>query len=186
MVWHAHLLNPRDFLEDCLRYDRIRLWKMGLPLATFNRCIDNETFEYCTDSSAPSQFQSGIGLPWNSLDDNQQAMIRCPNCARPMHVPWTTSITASAWREPFFGEYGRGLTDPSFETTCCGCQFVITHETLRVHKFQIDCRSLIEKNLPMPGTILNSKGTILVSNHPIKILPFTDQFSLLFGLGLHA
>ncbi|KAL8728310.1 MAG: hypothetical protein Q9181_005384, partial [Wetmoreana brouardii] len=161
MVWHAHLLNPRDFLEDCIRYDQIRFWNTGLPLAAIDSCINNEDFEYRTGDKARLHFFATTSLPWNSLDDQQQLMLWCPNCARPMHVPWTTLTTEDSWKASAslgLGEGGTGFADQYFEYSCGVCHVTINHDVLRAQKFRFDCTLLMDKDLPMPGTILDSKG----------------------------
>lgn len=162
MVWHAHLLNPRDFLEDCIRYGRIPFWTTGLPLQAINACIDNETFDYRPTYKATDRFVTTTGLPWNDLDDPQDLMLRCPGCSQLIGVPWTTSTTADSWKAPSLGEEGIGFTDRNFIVICASCSVSTDHDSLRVQKFRADCISLLEKNIPMPGTILNSKGSFML------------------------
>lgn len=176
MVWHAHLLNPRDFLEDCIRYDRVPFWRTGLPLATIDPCINNDTLEYHPGDRAPTHFLATTGLPWNSLDDNSQLMLRCIGCCRPRHVAWTTASSVESWKGPNPGECETGFADANFATVCKECQVPCDHEALRVYKFRFDCQMLLEKNLPMPGTILNLEGVCrfsLVAYFPIRALQST-------------
>ncbi|KAL8777401.1 MAG: hypothetical protein Q9213_007873 [Squamulea squamosa] len=165
MAWHAHLLNPRDFLEDCVRYDKTLLWNTGLPLAIIDPCIDTKTFEYHTSKSASLHFRKTTGHEWNSLDDDQQLTLHCPKCAMPKQVMWTTLITADFWEEASHKGRGSGFADPDFGTSCGQCLTLITHETLRVRKFQNDRKALLEKDLPMPGTILDAKGRLQSLSH---------------------
>ncbi|KAL8744796.1 MAG: hypothetical protein Q9184_007953 [Pyrenodesmia sp. 2 TL-2023] len=159
MVWHAYLLNPRDFLDDCIRFQWIALWNTGFPLGLVSSCIDDETFVYRPSDRAPATFLAATGLPWKSLIDNQQLVLRCPNCNRPMHVPWTTATDAGSWRTADGGgENGKGYTDPLFEWTCSGCHVPSHHDSFKVQKFKTDAKMLIEKYIPLPGTVLNMKG----------------------------
>lgn len=159
MVWHAYLLNPRDFLHDCIRFQWIALWNTGFPLRLVSSCIDDETFIYCPSDKAPDSFLAATGLPWNSLTDKQQLILRCPNCNQPMHVPWTTATDAGSWRTADGGgENGKGYTDPLFETVCSGCHVPSNHDSFKVQKFKTDAKMLIEKTTPLPGTVLNMKG----------------------------
>lgn len=158
MVWHAHLLNPHDFLEDCIRYDKKLLWNTGLPLPIISQCIDNRTFKYRTSDNAPDQFRRTNGLRWDSLDDDQQPIVNCPKCAKAKQVVWTTLTTTDLWREPYYKDRGIGLADPHFEMSCDRCFTTSTHETLRVQKFQRDRKALLKEDLPMPGTYLNTEG----------------------------
>ncbi|KAI4284227.1 MAG: hypothetical protein L6R38_001558 [Xanthoria sp. 2 TBL-2021] len=160
MVWHAHLLNPHDFLEDCIRYDKKLVWDTGLPLPIISQCINNETFEYRTSEKAPDHFRRTTGLRWDSFDDDQQPILNCPKCAQAKQVVWTTLTTADFWREPNYRDRGSGLADPEFAMSCDRCFTTSTHEALRVRKFQKDRKALLEKDLPMPGTYLNTKGRL--------------------------
>ncbi|KAL8905310.1 MAG: hypothetical protein Q9171_006719 [Xanthocarpia ochracea] len=160
MVWHAHLLNPWDFAEDCIRYDNIRLWNTGLPLSIIDACINNMTFQYLPSENARERFERTTGLDWNNIKDVKQLTLSCPKCAQPNEVQWTTLTTAEWWREPIYRDRGFGFADPDFVMACSRCSTTSTHETLRVQKFQNDREALLEKNLPMPGTILNIKGRL--------------------------
>ncbi|KAL8647478.1 MAG: hypothetical protein Q9226_006410 [Calogaya cf. arnoldii] len=173
MVWHAHLLNPHDFLEDCIRYDKKPLWDTGLPLPIINQCIDNVTCDYRPSEYAPDQFRRTTGLSWDSLDDDQQPLLNCPKCAQPKPVVWTTLSTAISWEESNDKDRGFGLADPDFTMTCDRCFTTSTHEALRVRKFQRDRKALLEKDMPMPGTYLNTKGRL----QPIATLSSHAPFS---------
>ncbi|KAI4100626.1 MAG: hypothetical protein L6R37_005384 [Teloschistes peruensis] len=158
MVWHAHLLNPRDFLEDCIRYGRTPFWNTGLPLATIDTCINNDNLEYNAGDQAPTYFTETTGLPWNSLEDNTQFVLQCTGCSQSMHVPWTTASSLNSWKGPNPGELETGFADPHFMAICKECQVPCDHDALRAQKFRLDCKALLDNNLPMPGTILDLQG----------------------------
>lgn len=164
MVWHAHLLNPRDILEDCIRYDKLSLWETGIPLATIDPCIDVQTLGYSVSKNAPHHFQATTGFTWKSPDDDQPLSLQCPNCGQATSVAWTTLTTADSWKEPSPGRGGLGFTDPQFEIACPSCLVTGTHEALRVRKFRNDCNALFDKDLPMPGSVLNNKGRCDLTN----------------------
>ena len=159
MVWHAHLLNPRDFLEDCIRYGKLNLWTTGLPWAAIDSCIDNDSFEYSASDQARAKFESLTGLRWDSLNDSHQARLECPCCHRQVHSPWTTCTTIRDWQGSSAGELGHGFTDRDFEIRCPSCSLQLTHDVLRAQKFREDTKALISKDLPMPGTLLSNNGT---------------------------
>lgn len=157
MVWHSYLLNPRDFLEDCLRYKKMNFWKNGLPRLTIDACIDNDSFEYSANLEAQSTFQRQTGLAWDSLNDATAKVVPCPNCKRELACPWTTADEAS-----FLNDGGMdlacGFADKGFHYTCEGCKFGLTHDVLRTQKFRNDLQQLLLADVPMPGTILDRQG----------------------------
>ena len=165
MVWHAYMLNPRDFLEDCLRQGKMRFWRAGLPWAVINSCIDNNTFEFRASDLAVERFEDQTGYRWDSLIDSPKATIDCPSCRRKLYVPRTGWDLQIAWTKTsplkyaqFHGESeATGFSDKSFEVQC-QCGIVTNHELLRVLKFRRDIRALRELDVPMPGTILSETG----------------------------
>ena len=165
MVWHAYMLNPRDFLEDCLRQGKMRFWRAGLPWAVINCCIDNNTFEFRASDLAIEHFEDQTGCRWDSLIDSPKATIDCPSCRRKLYVPRTGWDSQIAWTKtsplkyaPFHGESeATGFSDKSFEVQC-QCGIVTNHELLRVLKFRRDIRALRELDVPMPGTLLSETG----------------------------
>lgn len=40
MVWHSFMLNPRTYLEDCLRFGIMDIWKMGMPWKAVDAVIN--------------------------------------------------------------------------------------------------------------------------------------------------
>ena len=45
MVWHSFMLNPRSYLEDCLRFGLKNLWTTGMPWQAVNASITTQ-FNY--------------------------------------------------------------------------------------------------------------------------------------------
>lgn len=170
MVWHSYMLNPRAFLEDCIRYGKIKLWRTGLPWAAIDSRIDNATLEYSGTKLAKEFFEIGSGLAWDSLDDPPNATVPCPKCKRKLPCPWTTC------EESFFlgstgGASGYGFADRQFEFQCDSCKVKIDHDVLRSQKFRNDLQKLLLKDIPMPGTILSISGkkTCLRSRLELKL-----------------
>ena len=165
MVWHAYMLNPRDFLEDCLRQGKMRFWRAGLPWAVINSCIDNNTFEFRASDLAMERFEDKTGYRWDSLIDSPKATIDCPSCRRKLYVPRTGWDSPIAWTKTSSLKYAKfhgeseatGFSDKSFEVQC-QCGIVTNHELLRVLKFRRDIQALRELDVPMPGTLLSETG----------------------------
>ena len=164
MVWHAYQLNPRNFLEDCIRYGKLQFWTTGFPWALVNDCIDNETFEFQGNHETRFNFEAMTGLPWNSLSDDQPHKIRCPQCASVHSLPWTlwgdevAWITSSLDRKKLTGEFdANGYADKNFNIQAsCGLEF--DHELLKTQKFRSDMLALRSEDVPLPGTILDIEG----------------------------
>ncbi|KAL3450632.1 hypothetical protein BJX65DRAFT_304804 [Aspergillus insuetus] len=156
MVWHAHMLNPRAFLEDCIRYGKISFWAGGFPWQAINECINDQTLVFDAGKTAESFFSAATSLNWDNLQDLPMKTIECPSCGHENSVPWTDGKFTAPLDQTF--EYWRGFSDKNFGTYCARCRLGITHETLRVQKFRSDVRELVKGYIPMPGTLLNVWG----------------------------
>lgn len=53
---------------------------------------------------------------------------------------------------------GEGFSDRGFKSTCHRCLAPITHDILAAAKFCADVKRLLRYRIPMPGTILNTRG----------------------------
>ena len=165
MVWHAYQLNPRDFLEDCLRYGKMRFWRTGLPWKVINSCIDNDTFEFNPPTEAVQYFERRTKHSFNSLQDPYLVRIQCPMCNEDHSFPWTTWNSKAAWtiekvgrNEILKGETsGSGFADKNFLCRA-PCGFLFDHEQLKTQKFLKDIQLLRFKDVPMPGTLLSLDG----------------------------
>lgn len=158
MVWHSYMLNPRCFLEDCLRHNKIAFWRSGLPWEAIDACIDNNSLEFTGTTQARHLFAKETGLQWDNLNDATGIHIPCPKCKQQMSGPWTTSGNSSLWSISG-GELGDGFADKNFRLRCPSCQMILDHDALRVCKFRNDMNQLLLKDVPMPGTLLNIDGT---------------------------
>jgi len=156
MVWHSHMLNPRDFLEDCIRYGRMSMWGTDFPFEIMNDCIDDCTLEYKPPESCQQTFEQGVNLKWDNLFDPPGKEIECPRCTRPKTVIWTEGGIGESLEEAFKGN--TGYADASFEAQCEYCRLRINHDRLKVAKFRQDLTELLSSNRPLPGTIYNLNG----------------------------
>ena len=157
MVWHTFMLNPRDFLEDCIRYGKLNLWKTGLPWEAIDACIDNDSFEFSASEKARQRFVNNMDLAWDSLYDSSYVEIQCPECRKHVSCPWTTCDSKSQWIDKP-GELGTGFADRNFEARCKACGFSTDHEILRATKYSLDVERLRSHDNPMPGTLLDKNG----------------------------
>lgn len=114
MVWHSFMLNPRSYLEDCLRFGLKNLWTTGMPWQTVNAAIST-SFSYEVPQEAKESWLSMTGRTWDNLEDEVNEKMKCPKCANMVTIPWTTcglpENNTGTWyvhTKPFCG--GRILT----------------------------------------------------------------------------
>jgi len=155
MVLHAYMLNPRDFLEDCLRNRHLWLWKAGFPWAAVESCTTDD-LDFTPPPDAVDLFESQTGKKWNSQNEKDYKSIPCLCCGSPCHIPWTTAKQPGDFERPF--EDGVGFADGNFRFQCSHCSFCLTHEILKLEKFRRDVKELVKSDIPMPGTVLPASG----------------------------
>jgi len=158
MVLHSFMLNPRNFLEDCIRQNKMELWHAGFPWAEVDACIDSEAFTYIPQADSVASFKAVTSRAWDNLDEPPVRKISCPDCGSSMNWAWTQGTFGSTIRNAFEG--GQGFADKNFFVHCSSCKSSITHENLRLSKLRRDIERLQELELPLPGTILSLKGTM--------------------------
>ncbi|KAL4890841.1 hypothetical protein BDV59DRAFT_194767 [Aspergillus ambiguus] len=171
MVWHAHMLNPRAFFEDCVRHGKLSLWVAGFPWALLHECIDDQDLVYEPGEVARDKFYRGTGHQWDNLEEKMEKVLTCPQCQAPVSVPWTegesTIMPGEMWED------WHGFADKSFAATCPTCDYNINHDKLKVDKFRRDVNALVVSKLPMPGTFYNLRGIpeAFTYSHRRKIQP---------------
>ncbi|KAG8533581.1 uncharacterized protein KY384_001321 [Bacidia gigantensis] len=163
MVWHAYLLNPRDCLEDCLRYGKLDFWRAGFPWEAVNASIDNNTFEYTASRYVKTAWTQKTGCVWESLEDLAHAVVKCPMCMKDMSVPWTGyTRPGDFWRDgaDVHETLANGFADKTMRYVCQYCSTVIRHDDLKLEKFWLDYGALKNPSMkyPMPGTVLTVDG----------------------------
>lgn len=156
MVWHAHMLNPRNFLEDCIRYGKMSTWATGFPWEAIDHCINNQTMEYTVSEQAQQLFEEKLDFKWNNLHDPPTKYVKCPGCGWANAVPWTEARFGGSVAHAY--KYGGGYADHLFEVKCFSCERIIDHGRLKVAKFRKDLEGALYKDLPMPGSFTNLYG----------------------------
>jgi hypothetical protein len=89
MVWHAFILNPRNYLEDCVRFGLKDLWATGLPWPAVNEAIDTN-FNYNVPDDGKAAFVAATGYNWNNMEDSLTKTLNCPRCPQVNEIAWTT------------------------------------------------------------------------------------------------
>lgn len=156
MVLHSFMLNPRDFLEDCLRYNMMPLWRAGFPWNLVNVAIDNKSLDYNPPTEAIGAFEERTGFDWDNLQDPLTRKIACLQCQRQLECTYTDAIFGLDSKTAF--ENSRGFADKGFEKICIDCGRVMNHRSLFLNKFRRDLLELVNNRTPMPGTVLSLDG----------------------------
>ncbi|KAI4592233.1 hypothetical protein KJ359_011386 [Pestalotiopsis sp. 9143b] len=162
LVLHAHMLNPRLFLEDCLRYGHRALWTTGMPWYIVDQMIDDR-FQYMASEKCKSNWTRATGRQWFNTDDKDTKIIRCPACSGEVSIPWTTCGQDRVDFETKFPPprpqniAGQGYGDGDLSQKCSKCTITINHELLRLAKFRHHVKYLVNNDQPLPGTILDMK-----------------------------
>lgn len=178
MVLHSYMLNPRAYLEDCIREGRMSLWYTPLPWAAIMDCIDNETFEYSASATAREHYNHFTNDSWDNTDDGASTIISCLKCNTTLSIPWTTVGTEkplsvanddlkSAIKHHISS--GTGYADQNFTIQCRSCHRTISRDALAFDKFNRDLRLLLTQDVAMPGTLLSKDGIpreIVVDGEP--------------------
>lgn len=89
MVWHAFMLNPRNYFEDCIRFGLKDLWATGMPWPAVNAAIDT-SFMYEVPEAAKSAWTAKTGHRWANAEDSLTKKLQCPRCNQQLDIPWTT------------------------------------------------------------------------------------------------
>ncbi|OKL58634.1 hypothetical protein UA08_06124 [Talaromyces atroroseus] len=155
MVWHAHMLNPRAYLEDCIRASKMALWNTEFPWQLIGNAVNPRSFDYQPGEEAARKFTEITGRLWDNMHEPMQKELECLRCLRHFNVPWTTGEIGSS---PDFA-FGKctGYADKSFKAYC-KCGFEYNHQVMRVARFRKDVEDLLASSHPMPGTYLNLEG----------------------------
>ncbi|KAH6651357.1 hypothetical protein F5144DRAFT_589591 [Chaetomium tenue] len=153
MVWHTHMLNPRAFLEDCMRAGMSAFWATGMPWHVVDKAIDAQ-FNYTVSDEYKRRWSRDTGRAWDNAEDPMFKRIDCPRCGTQAKVPWTTCV--GKYRAGLDDRSGDGYGDAKFRYWCRVCDTFIRKELLAVAKFIGDYRALTgPKRRPMPGTLLD-------------------------------
>ncbi|KAM3458239.1 hypothetical protein NHJ6243_007461 [Beauveria neobassiana] len=155
MVMHTHMLNPRAFLEDCMRYGLNSFWATGLPWKLINDAIGDD-FAYNVSADTQAIWVAQSGCSWLNQDDPLTKTLKCPYCPARYEAPWTTcgkDDSGNSYRTHDL--IGEGYGDGKFSFVCMTCGRQNYKELLSVSKFLHDTTLLLKESVPMPGTILS-------------------------------
>ncbi|EED20429.1 conserved hypothetical protein [Talaromyces stipitatus ATCC 10500] len=158
MVWHAHMLNPRTYLEDCLRGGKMSFWATDFPWSLVDAAIDNKNLDYNPGDEAIKHFTVDTKRLWENINEPDEKELTCLSCSSSFKVPWTTGQLGNTPDSPF--SFCTGYADSGFVAYCEAplCRFKHDHQVLRVARFNKDVGDLLKNSYPLPGTYLNLQG----------------------------
>jgi hypothetical protein len=156
MVWHAHMLNPRAYLEDCIRGAKLHLWGTPFPWQLIDKAIDNKSFDYQPGDEAKANFENKTRRAWENLDEAPEKALDCLRCGKQFTVPWTQGEMSASLNAAF--EMSTGYADKNFMAVCMHCYYPHDHQTLRVARFRRDIEALFDNDQPLPGTFYDLNG----------------------------
>ncbi|CAG8952851.1 hypothetical protein HYFRA_00007564, partial [Hymenoscyphus fraxineus] len=155
MVWHSFMLNPRNYLEDCIRYGLNKVWATGMPWAAVNAAID-VNFNYLIPEQAQLSFITTTGHNWDNAQDSMTKQINCPSCSNKLEIPWTTfGMSEKPSKQEIDDLFATGYADKDLSYVCNKCSGEVNHDLLRVAKFKRETENLILRDWPLGGTILS-------------------------------
>lgn len=172
MVWHAYMLNPRAFLEDCLRQSKMSFWATGLPWNSIIQSIDEDTLAFDPGKEAKINFEARSGRLWDNMLEGPAKSLLCFSCKQELLPPWTEGSIGCDPDVSF--AHCTGYADKSLRISCPACKHSITHDGLCVQMLRSDVQKLLRDGLPMPGTFLSSNGTP-VDDHPADSVSFPNR-----------
>ncbi|OAQ67280.1 alpha-ketoglutarate-dependent sulfonate dioxygenase [Pochonia chlamydosporia 170] len=155
LIWHSHMLNPRVYLEDCLRYGLGGLWVSGMPWQLVNATIDR-TFTYSVNKECKCGWTRRTERQWDNTKDPLQKLVDCRGCDEEFAIPWTTCGLPKDYNgQERPGLAGEGYGDGQLSQRCPSCQFKLSHDALRLEKFRDDICHLVKEGVVLPGAVLD-------------------------------
>lgn len=179
MVWHSYQLNPRAYLEDCLRYGKMQLWHTPMPWKAVTDAIDSETFVYAPGAEAEGIYQGLTGRSWENTADSEDKLVTCPTCKRSVNAMWASPLEIASKAYSDSTSLGAAIDKALSQATGfaardfweqCSCGTRLTHKRLNAGKFCADLEKLLAQDVPMGGTVLGLEGV------PYKIAGADDVF----------
>ncbi|TEA13203.1 hypothetical protein C8034_v003071 [Colletotrichum sidae] len=183
MIWHSHMLNPRAFLEDTMRWGLRAFWTTGMPWAQVNQAIDSK-FNYTGTEAAKANWEAATGKSWDNVQDPMTKSLECPACKQLFEVLWTTCGLPETYKgDEKPGIVGAGYGDGSFSQVCtAGCETLVTRYLLSVAKMVQDTEDYLNHNYTVPSSVLDPKVGTAVSTR-MKLVEVTFPNRVL-GLGV--
>lgn len=151
LVLHSHMLNPRDFLQDCVRHRLLSVWEARFPWEWVERYLDTDKFLYELPKQVIDSF-GGLCTGKQDGGDDCAASIKCPGCSLSTSVPWIELYSG------YNDQSEKGNIHVPFQVQCSACGQSILPETLALAQLRDDLKELQDNCVPLPGTVLTKDG----------------------------
>ncbi|KAF8076930.1 hypothetical protein FPV67DRAFT_1407179 [Lyophyllum atratum] len=133
MVWHAYMLNPGWYAEDCTRLPTLKnLAQAGHLFTSYLSSGAQEILAFESTKTREDFWRSRTRRPFDALEDahmNRTKTIKCPKCRKALQIPYLNS-------------WGTGYLQQDFRFDCSSCSgpmpTAITLDTLGIRKFADD------------------------------------------------
>ncbi|CAH2353604.1 hypothetical protein CLIB1423_11S03510 [[Candida] railenensis] len=144
LVWHAFLLNPKSFYDNCIRNGLQDFALTSFPLDKIAGAIDWDTFEYCPDEKQRLGFHelmknAGVVVEYEvDLKHlvTEKVCVFCPICFKLLStVPYTDALGHGFADKDFIAEFSR-------KECACYCEgfrgTILSHDNLRKRQLVAD------------------------------------------------
>ncbi|KAK9449290.1 uncharacterized protein V1518DRAFT_415593 [Limtongia smithiae] len=170
MVWHAHMLHPQEYWEDCIRTCRSGIFSsMPFPWLAISHAIgyadnrdensEDPKFQYVPPAVAHSNFLRMTQCDFENETDAITMTVTCASCRR-------NNIPVDWWNKSH-----TGWAEEGFTINCVDCGSPITKDRLSVLQFFDDFAALSCKGIFMKGTILDYFGMADSREIPVPGFP---------------
>jgi Glycine-rich domain-containing protein-like len=165
MILHSYMLNPHNFLQDCLRLGRVSLWKSGFPFHLISKCLSQTTLLYELAESARQEFEKRTSVTWSYTEPDDTTNISCPGCCNTYSIAWTELYPANP------SEMQKGNIFLPFRMDCPGCDCRITQDSVSKSRLKYDLELLEKESIVMPGILLSNNGLISTTQPHRPVAP---------------
>ncbi|KAG6836228.1 hypothetical protein H0H93_010072, partial [Arthromyces matolae] len=172
MVWHAYMLNPRWYAEDCSRLRELQRLKDFMTVLSHS--LSSGLSEILSSEPTNARMNTWVertGRAFDPLQDaevNQSRTVLCPKCRLPNNIPYMNA-------------HGTGFFQSNFKVQCANvscANLTITRSTLCARRLVQDLARSVsdpggENAACLPGTLRNLQTAEDVANgQSIKQLIF--------------
>lgn len=148
MVWHAFMMNPRMYAEECFKTHATNIWNEDFPWRMVDMVIDSG-FNYNATNMDKRRFTEITGLSWDLLDGTKFKAVECFHCSKRVNVPLVFVDRDGVYRPE------KSFISPEYHGVCGSCGGFIDHDGMRVLKVRKEYEQNFESFCAFPGLVLH-------------------------------